>query len=340
MISFARFAKASLARYAIGLVIIALTFFFLGRSLASNWSELRSEELDIQPAVLIFSGLLLAGDILMRTVVWGDLLGYFAGPARPAYRQLVKVFLYSWLGRYIPGKVAYLVGRFYLGRSAGAPTSALVGSIAYENVLILLTAMMLSALLLVPSLAVESESFWAYLALPAVAIAGVAVLYPPVLRRLLHLAMRITGRDLPDGDWILPPRRIARTVALSTVVFCCSGLGFYLLVASLTDYPLRYLPLAAGTMTLGAVVGTVSILTPAGLGVREGVLVGILQFTMPVELAVLVSVVARIWATVVDLSLVALCFGFDYVSGDRMIFSAFGSRNAAAPAPEPRSLLE
>lgn len=334
-----RFAKAALARYAIGLAIIVLTFFFLGRSLASNWSELRSEELDIQPALLILSGCLLAGDILMRSVVWWDLVGYFAGPSRPAYRLLVKVFLYSWLGRYIPGKVAYLVGRFYLGRSAGAPASALVGSIAYENVLILLTAMMLSALLLVPSLAVESESFWPYLALPAAAIGGVAVLYPPVLRRLLHLAMRITGRDLPDTDWILPPRRIARTVALSTVVFCFSGLGFYLLVASLTGYPMRYLPLAAGTMTLGAVVGTVSILTPAGLGVREGVLVGILQFTMPVELAVLVSVLARIWATVVDLSLVALCFGFDYVSGDRMFLSAFRSRNAAASV-ESSSALE
>lgn len=322
---------SNFARYAIGLLVIVATFFFLGRSLASNWSDLRSGELDIQPALLVVSGLFLAGDIMMRSAVWHDLLRHFAGTAAPRYRDVAKVFLYSWLGRYVPGKVAYIVGRFYLGRSARAPTSALVASMAYENVLILLTAMVLSSLLLVPSLAVESESFWPYLALPAIAIGGVVLLQPLVLQRVLHLAARFTGRDLA-GEWILPPRRMARTVALAALVFCSSGVGFYLLVASLTDYPVRYLPLAMGTMTLGAVVGTVSILTPAGLGVREGVLVGILHFTMPLELAVLVSVVARIWATVVDLGLVGLCFGFDYVSGDRLFLAAFRSAGAA-PAP-------
>ena len=322
---------AGIARYAIGLAAFVATFYFLGRNLAANWSDLRSEEIDVQPALLVIAGFLLAGDIMMRSAVWWDLVRYFAGPASPRYRNLVKVFLYSWLGRYVPGKVAYLVGRFYLGRSAGAQTSALVSSMAYENVLILLTAMVLSAVLLVPSLAIESESFWPYLALPAAAAGGIVLIQPPVLQRVLHLAMRFTGRDLP-GEWILPPQRMARTVAFSTVVFCSSGLGFYLLVASLTDYPVRYLPLAMGTMTLGAVVGTLSILTPAGLGVREGVIVGILQFTMPVELAVLVSVVARIWATAVDMALVSLCFGFDYVSGDRFIFAAFRSPEAPAPA--------
>ncbi|MEX2158349.1 MAG: lysylphosphatidylglycerol synthase domain-containing protein [Dehalococcoidia bacterium] len=319
--------KAAIARYSIGLAVIVLTFYFLGRNLASNWNDLRSEELDIQPALLVLSGCFLAGDIMMRSIVWWDLTGYFAGDARPPYPRMAKVFLYSWIGRYVPGKVAYLVGRFYLGRAAGVPSRALVGGIAYENVLVLIMAMVLSALLLVPSLAVESESFWPYLALPAAAIGGVALLHPAVLSRVLRLAMRLTGRDLPDSDWILPARRMARTLALSAIVFSLSGVGFYLMVASLTNYPARYLPLAAGAMTLGAVVGSISIITPAGLGVREGVLVGILQFTMPRELAVLVAVVARVWATVVDLALVGLCFAFDYVSGDRLLFAAFRSRS-------------
>jgi hypothetical protein len=334
------FAKhAGWARYVVGLAVIVLTFYFLGRSLVSNWGDLSADELDVQPALIVLAALLLVGDIMMRSLVWWDLVGYFAGPARPRYRSLVKVFLYSWLGRYVPGKVAYLVGRFYLGRAAGTSSRALAGSMAYENVLILITAMVLSAALLIPSIAIESETVWPYLALPAAALAGLALLQPAVLRRLLALAARFAGREFAEEEWILPPGRMLRTVALSTVVFLSSGLGFYLLVASLTDYPARYLPLAAGTMTLGAVVGTVSIITPAGLGVREGVLVGILQFTMPADLAVLVTVVARVWATVVDLSLVALCFGFDYVSGDRLIFAAFrpGAEIDAQVAPAPET---
>ena len=332
--------KGAIARYGIGLAVIVLTFYFLGRNLAANWSDLRSEELDVQPALLVLSGCFLAGDILMRSILWWDLTGYFAGDSRPTYPRLAKVFVYSWIGRYVPGKVAYLVGRFYLGRAAGVPARALVGGMAYENVLILIMAMVVSALLLVPSLAVESESFLPYLALPAAAIAGVLLLQPAVLSRVLRLAMRLTGRDLPDSDWILPARRMARTLALSAIVFSLSGLGFYLMIASLTDYPARYLPLAAGTMALGAVVGTVSIITPAGLGVREGVLVGLLQFTMPRELAVLIAVVARVWATVVDLALVGLCFAFDYISGERLLLTAFRSRSDDSLELEAASPLE
>jgi hypothetical protein len=332
---------AGRAKYALGLAVIVLTFYFLGRNLAANWSELRSDELNIQPALLVLSGCFLAGDILMRSIIWWDLTGYFARDARPPYSRLTKVFMFSWLGRYVPGKVAYLVGRFYLGRATGVPARALVGGMAYENVLILIMAMVVSALLLVPSLAVESESFWPYLALPVAAIGGVVLLHPAVLSRVLRLAMRLAGRELPDDSvWILPARRMARTLALSAIAFSLSGLGFYLMVASLTDYPVRYLPLAAGTMTLGAVVGTVSIITPAGLGVREGVLVGILQFTMPRELAVLIAVVARVWATVVDLALVGLCFAFDYASGERLLFAAFRSRSDAGLEVEVPPALE
>lgn len=318
---------APVVRYSIGLAVIVLTFFFLGRSLVNNWGDLRAEQLDIQPALLVFSGLLLSCDIMMRSFVWWDLVRHFAGPTRPSYLRLARVFLYSWLGRYVPGKIAYVVGRFYLGRHAGASTGTLVASMAYENVIIILTAMGLSAILLVPTLAIESETFWPYLTLPVAAVAGAVVLHPAILRRLLHLAMRLTGGDAPEVDRLLSPALIARTVGLSTIVFLFSGVGFYVMVASITDYPIRYLPLAAGTITLAAVAGVVTVITPAGLGVREGVIVAILQFTMPVELAVLVSVVARLWATVVDLIVVGAGFGFDYLSGERLLLSFIAGRS-------------
>lgn len=335
-----RRTAGAIARSLIGLGVVVLIFYFLGRGLVSNWGSLKSEEIDVQPALLLLSGVLLAGDILLRSVIWADLVGYYTGQKRPPLRRLAKVFVYSWIGRYVPGKVAYVVGRFYLGRSIGLPSPALVGSIAYENVLLLVAALALASLTLVPSLAAESESVLPYLALPVFAFGAMVALQPPILRRGLRFVLRLLGREPPEADWLLPPRRMGKVIALYFVVFCLSGVGFYLLIISLTSYSPRYLPLAAGALTLAGVVGMFSVFAPAGIGVREGVLVGVLQFTMPIELAILISLVARAWATIVDLLLVVGCFAYDYISGDRILGAALRGARGAEVGGEPAEALE
>ena len=44
-------ARGTIARTVAGLGLIAIIFSFLGWSLASGWSELTSEDIDVQPAL-------------------------------------------------------------------------------------------------------------------------------------------------------------------------------------------------------------------------------------------------------------------------------------------------
>lgn len=339
-ISFQRPSIGGMARGLLALSAIALIFFFLIRSLAGNWGSLRSEEIDIQPALLLVSGLLLAGDILLRSIIWRELLAQASPEERPPLGRLARIFVYSWIGRYVPGKVAVVMGRFYLGRSVGLPSRTLIASIAYENVLFVVAASAVASATLVPSLAAESESVLPYLALPVLAVGGAVALQPPVLRRALSLVLRLLGKEEVTADWMLPTRRMAKVIALYIGVFWLSGLGFYLLIVSVTSYSPRYLPLAVGAFTLGGVVGMFSVFAPAGIGVREGILVGVLQFTMPVELAVLISLVARVWATVVDLLLVGGCFAYDYASGDRILIGALRGARSGEVEASPSEALE
>lgn len=312
----------AVARALVVLGALVLVFFFLIRTLASNWSELKAEDIDVQPALLVLSALLLAGDLLLRSVIWRELLSHFAGPGPLPMGRLSKVFIYSWIGRYVPGKVAFPVGRFVLGRSLGFSSGALIASLAYETVLLLVAACALASVTLIPSLATELESILPYVALPVLAVGGMVVLHPRILSWALRLVLRLRGREEADTTWLLPPRQMAKIIALYAGVFCVSGAGFYVLVLSLTSFSPRYLPLAIGAFTLGGVVGMLSLLVPAGIGVREGVLVGLLQVAMPLELAILVSLVARVWATVVDALVVGGCFAVDYLSGDRILLAA------------------
>jgi uncharacterized membrane protein YbhN (UPF0104 family) len=289
---------------------------------------------------LVLSGLFLVGDILLRALIWRELLHDLGDKQRVPFAPLAKIFAYSWIGRYVPGKIAYVVGRLYLGRSLGPSFQTLVGSIAYETVLFLVASCALVSLTLLPSLAAESESFLPYLVLPFLAVAGVAVVQRPILRRGLRVALRVLGREEAEANWLLPPRRIAKIICLCAAVFCLSGMGFYLLVLSLTPYSARYIPLAVGAFTLASVAGMFSIFVPAGIGVREGLLVSLLQFTMPVELAIMVSLVARVWATAVDLLLVGGSVVHDQISGDRIIWTAFSGRERADASGGPTDSVD
>ncbi len=310
-----------LLRTSIGLGLIVITFSFLGWSLVSNWSELQAAEIRVRPVLLVASAAPLIASIVVQAFIWRLIVSYLDGSERRELAQLPKVFLYSWVGRYVPGKIAYVGGRFLLGRSVGFSTPVLVGSIAYELALLATTGAAFATVTLLPSIAVESDTIWPYLALPVIAVGGAVVLHPKVLRWAMQRGARLMGRD-EEFDSILPPQQIARLGLLYTVVFCLVGGSFYLLIISITDYSPRYLPLAAGTFALAGVVGMLSVVTPAGIGVREGVVVAVLQITMPLELAILISLVARVWATVIDLVIVVAVLGYDYVSGERLLANA------------------
>ena len=309
-------------RPVLGLGLVATIFSFLGWSLASNWSDLRSEDIDVQPALLAVSAVPFIVATVLQALIWRLLVQHLDRADRPGLAQLPKVFLYSWVGRYVPGKIAYVAGRMFLGRSVGFSMPVLAGSMGYEMVLLLAAGSAFATVTVLPSVAVESETIWPYLALPALAIGALVALHPRTLRLGMRIGARVFGREDLQLDWILSQYQIARFSLLYLLVFCLVGVSFYLLVISITPYPLRYLPLAAGTFALAGVVGLVSVVTPAGIGVREGVIVAVLQITMPLELAILISLVARVWATVVDLLIVGGVLAFDYFSGERMLAAA------------------
>ncbi len=322
----------TLLRTSIGLGLIVITVSFLGWSLASNWSDLTAEDVDIRPALLVASALPTALAIMLWAFVWRQIVVYLAPSGRGNSGQLPKIFLYSWMGRYVPGKVAYVVGRFVLGRSVGFSAPVLVGSMAYENVLLVTTGAAFATVALLPMLAIESESILPYLALPLVVVGGAVILHPRVLGWVVRLGARLLGRDLPPEGWQISSGQLAKLIGAFMVTHLVNGLGFYLLIISVTSYSPRYLPLAAGAFVLAGIVGMLSVFAPAGIGVREGVLVAVLQTTMPVELAVFISVAARVWATLIDVVLVGACFAYDYVSGERMLLSALRGSGAEESA--------
>ena len=150
-----RGSAGTLVRSVLGLALIATIFSFLGWSLASNWSDLRSEDIDVQPALLVVSAVPFIVATVLQALIWRLLVQHLDRADRPGLAQLPKVFLYSWVGRYVPGKIAYVAGRMFLGRSVGFSMPVLAGSMGYEMVLLLAAGSAFATVTVLPSVAVE-----------------------------------------------------------------------------------------------------------------------------------------------------------------------------------------
>jgi uncharacterized membrane protein YbhN (UPF0104 family) len=66
----------------------------------------------------------------------------------------------------------------------------------------------------------------------------------------------------------------------------------------------QHISFLVGALAFSNILGIVAIFAPSGLGVREGALVYLLSFIMPGSIAVIISILSRIWTTLIEMVLI------------------------------------
>jgi glycosyltransferase 2 family protein len=219
-------------------------------------------------------------------------------------RQGLPIFFVSHLGRYLPGQVWALVGKVVLSSQAGVRAQVGAQCVALEAILGILTASLL-ALTVLPFYQVGNVPLG-----PLVGIGLVAVplaLHPRVFGALSRWALRVVRRTAPAV--VYSYRQILTAAGIHLVAWQIFGVAFHLLLKAIDPASTMPLHAAAGTFAAAWVVGYLSILTPAGIGVREGVLIVLLGVWMPAETATLAAVGSRILATTAELLGAGLVLG-------------------------------
>lgn len=87
------------------------------------------------------------------------------------------------------------------------------------------------------------------------------------------------------------------------------GIAFFLFIKSLTLVSTSQLPVVTGTYAVAWSIGFLSIITPSGLGVREGILSLLLTSVLPPATAMLVALLSRLWTLGAELLLGGIAFG-------------------------------
>jgi Lysylphosphatidylglycerol synthase TM region len=285
------------------LVILAFVAWGMYRVIAPELASIRAADFrKYRPSwpLIALSTVVLLAMYLLHFLLWRTIVNTLSAvPIRvgPAFR----VYFVSSLGRYIPGKLWQVAGMAALAQRAGispvaATAAALLGQLAFMSMgLVFLAA-------LLPSLYGRAAILGAVLLL-SLAIAlfvlgdtdrGKAVRH----RVLLKLGPRIAAAgQLLDQ---LSARRAAVWWVAYGFTWVLLGGAFALFVIAFTPQQAGEYRLFAGTVAASYLWGLLLFL-PAGLGVREGVMILLLTPVITAPGAVIVSAASRLWFTVAEL---------------------------------------
>jgi uncharacterized membrane protein YbhN (UPF0104 family) len=295
---------------ALKLLIVAMVFWGVQRTLFTALEEVGQQQWRLQPGWLVLSGLLYLAGLAPSGWFWHRLLCELG--ASPTLGQTLRSYYIGHLGKYVPGKAMVIVLRAGLLRGQKVDAVLASATIFLET----LTSMAVGALLAAAVIAVWFRENWP-LVLAALAMAAVTGLpvWPPLFRRLAQL-LRL-GKSNPELI-----ERLARINYRTLLAgWLAIAAGWFLIGLSLwaarraiglesTDF----LPDGArytAAVSLATVAGFLSFI-PGGFGVRDAVLMEVLAlgFAQDAAATALVSaVLLRLVWLVAELAISGILYG-------------------------------
>jgi hypothetical protein len=284
---------------AAGLLSVALLVVWIAREVAREAGRYDWSTLSPSPGPLVGGAGLLLFAYLFRAGLWTVLVR--AMGQRIGLVDGWRVYLGAQLGRYLPGKVWQLAGVSLLADRCGvsgtaAATAAMVTVLVHHLVGGALALLVLRRV---------AENLWlAGGVAVAAAVAGLAFLASPLLPRGLSWLGRVTGRSALAELSPPPPRVLLAVTPGFVLVWASFALVLWLVAAGLFPaLPPLGAADAVGAMAASAVIGFAALFAPSGIGVREAVMIVLLEPRLGVVPAGIVAVAMRIGMTAIELSL-------------------------------------
>jgi uncharacterized membrane protein YbhN (UPF0104 family) len=276
------------------IVVLAVVAGFFVATLAARWNDVISLKWRLEPGLFAAATALLALSYGLVAWLWGLALHRAAG-TRPVAGA--RIWFLSNLARYVPGNVWSYVGAVELARRDGVARRTTLAVMALTQVLSVGVALAAG----LPVLLAERARLGRPALLGAAVVAAAAGLAVLFRRRLLRLARRrLPGFD--PAELAPSAGTVVLLVAGYAAYWAVTGLAFAALVASLYPLGAGDLPLVVAAYAAAYAAGFLALLTPAGLGVREGVLVVALAPVLPAGPALVVALVSRVWMMLVELA--------------------------------------
>jgi hypothetical protein len=277
-------------RLALQIGLALLIFGFLVLTVIDQWSEIQEEGVHFHVGWLIPAIVILPGFFVLSAFGW-DLTLRFLG-YRLGFGRAQVAWGQPLLARYVPGSVLYVLGRMLLSERAGVPRRITIASIVYEQAVSATSAVIVASYFIIQHPDLQGEPWrWGVLLLIPLAI---TVLHPKVFE------------PLPG---VIPLRGVVALIAFYGFNWLVISLGLYCVARSVTTIPFEDVLLVGSAQAIGYVAALVTLIAPAGLGVKDAAFAWAMKASLPSKsfaLGSLIAIAVRGVLTVAELIYVGL----------------------------------
>jgi uncharacterized membrane protein YbhN (UPF0104 family) len=280
--------------------VVFLSLIFLTGYLIKNqqmvFMKIQSVFLFVLSFIFLFGGFFFDA-ITLKTYLLKNSL-------RTSYKDSLIMSGKYTLAKYIPGKFGIILGKaVFLADSYPISIGNALQKIFIYQVFLIIASMLISIIPLYGFLFASSEYIiW----IVFIMISGIVFFSQPAIQKyFFRVIQKITKKDFG------PPVSMEATlftITLSIVTWSFWAVGFFLLAESIGfNTPFR----TAFLFPLASLAGILVLISPGGLGIREGLIVlGFIYYGVPKEQAISLSVYSRLWFVIGEIGffLVALSF--------------------------------
>ena len=268
-------------------------------ALAQNWSAVATHVTQVSARTWALAILAGFASPLLTVLGWRALLAYLGSPLHLAPAS--GIFLVGQLGKYLPGSVWSVLAQAEMASRLDIPRRRTSVAALVAMALALITGVLVG-LPAVPLLLRRGEH-------GSVIIAGVAAvmlllaLWPPLLNRAIARGLRLLRREPLERAF--SGRALLAAGAWTLLAWLATGAIAWAFAADLAPEGTPAADLAMLCLSgfaLAAAVGMASVLLPAGVGVREGVLLLLLLTAITAPAATAVVILTRFVTVVADVA--------------------------------------
>jgi hypothetical protein len=304
------------------IVVAAAVVVAVVWGVARNWSEISQDLQRVSIGSLLLSFVPAALGTWLTMLGWRVVLADLGSPLHLA--PAGGVFFVGQLGKYLPGSVwtvlvqADMASHLHVPRRrTGVAGLVTIGLSVLTGLLVGLPAL---PLLLQQS---SASSGWFLLAVPLLAVLA----WPALLNRIVAVGLRVLRREPLEES--LSARAILTTVVLYALAWVLFGVHILVLALAVGGGPGVTLASLTGYALAGS-LGMLTVILPAGIGARDGILALVLASAMPLSAGTAVAIVSRFVVTVVDV--LAAAAGWAYARRHHLVASR--AERDQAPATE------
>lgn len=268
--------------------LFAVILVFVARQARVLWNQEGVQQVEVAPGWLVLAAGVYVIGWIPSIWFWRRMLQSMDTDVR--FADTARAYFCGHLGKYVPGKVGVLVIRAALLKDRGARAGTAALTAAYETLMMMGIGLAVAAALsprLFDATITATWPWWcrqliAIPILPPILVLAAFLLLLPLISRLLTwIAARMVSETVDQSEQ--RPRIDTRLLLVGSIALAVGwsvhglSLGFTLRAVSNTPLDLSQWPVWTGSVALATSVGFLMLVAPGGVGVREGLLILVLE---------------------------------------------------------------